>query len=411
MNRHLLLALRILLPLVVLVAAGVVAVVMINAKPAVETQPPDVQPPLVRTQRVVLEDHPLTVTSQGTVSPRTESQLVPEVSGRVTWVSPSFATGGFFEAAATLLKIDPYDYEQAVIRAEADLARTRLRLAEEEAEAAVARKEWDELGRGDANALTLREPQLADARAAVAASEASLETAGRNLERTEIRAPYSGRLRHKQVDVGQFVTTGAPVASIYAVDYAEIRLPLPGDDLAYVDLPLDYRGSRGSRQGPPVTLRARFAGKVHEWTGSIVRTEGEIDPQSRMIHAVAQVRNPYARGEDPDRPPLAVGMYVEAEIAGKTAERVAILPRAALRGADQVLIVDPEDRLRFRTVDLLRKTDTTIIVRAGVAADERICLSPLEAVSDGMRVRTIDATPGPGPGTQGDGTATAGSAS
>ena len=390
MNRHLLTALRITLPLVVIAIAGMIAITMINAKPPVETQSPEILPPLIRTQRVTLEDLALTVTSQGTVSPRTESQLISEVSGRVMWVSPSFASGGFFENGTKLLEVDPYDYERGVIRAEADLARTKLRLAEEEAEAVVALKEWSQLGDGSANALTLREPQLADAKAAVAAAKSNLETSRRNLERTEIRAPYSGRVRQKHVDVGQFVTTGSVVASIYSVDYAEIRLPLTSDDLAYVDLPLDYRGSRGNREGPLVTLKTKFAGEEHVWTGRITRTEGEIDPKSRMVHAVAQVRNPYARGNNAGRPPLAVGMYVEAEIAGKTVRDVAILPRVALRGDNQILVVDSENHIRFRTVTLLRKTDTTIIVDAGLTENETICLSLLEAVSDGMRVRTTD---------------------
>jgi RND family efflux transporter MFP subunit len=222
----------------------------------------------------------------------------------------------------------------------------------------------------------------------VASAEANLITAERNLERTKIRAPYAGRLRRKNVDVGQFVTVGSPVATIYAVDSAEVRLPLPDDELAYVELPLHYRGERQRQKGPAVTLRADFAGEVFEWTGRIVRTEGEIDPGSRMVHAVAEVKNPYGRGDDPDRPPLAVGLYVEAEIEGATAESVAVLPRSALRGRSQVLVITPDDRLEFRDVDLLRTTRESIYVRGGLQEGERVCLSPMEAVTDGMKVRT-----------------------
>ena len=178
------------------------------------------------------------------------------------------------------------------------------------------------------------------------------------------------------------------MATIYAVDYAEVRLPLPDDQLAYVELPLHYRGETQRQKGPRVTLRADFAGETFEWTGRIVRTEGEIDPGSRMVHAVAQVKNPYGRGDDPDRPPLAVGLYVEAEIEGATAEGVAVLPRSALRGRSQVLVITPEDRLEFRDVDLLRTTRDEIYVRGGLKEGERVCLSPLEAVTDGMQVRT-----------------------
>ncbi len=268
-------------------------------------------------------------------------------------------------AGETLFKIDPYDYQQAVIQARAEVARAKLRLAQEEAEARVARKEWGDLGNGEAKALTLREPQLEEARAALAAAEAQLDKTERDLDRTRVRAPYAGRVREEQVDVGQFVTIGAPVATIYSVDYAEVRLPLPNNELAYLEIPLDYRDDPQTNPGPRVVLRSEFAGKTFEWEGRIVRTEGEIDPTSRMVHVVAQVKDPYAKGADPERPPLAVGMFVQAEIEGRRVTEVAVLPRAALRGRDQLLVVDGEDRLRFRQVEVGRTTDTEVIVAGG----------------------------------------------
>jgi RND family efflux transporter MFP subunit len=308
----------------------------------------------------------------------------------VLWVSPNFVSGGFFEKGEVLLKIDSHDYEQALVRARSEVANAKLRLAQEEAEFRVAHDEWNDLGKGEATPLTLREPQLLNAKAAVAAAEANMVTAERNLDRTQIRAPYVGRVRRKNVDVGQFVTIGGPIGNIYAIDYAEIRLPLPDRDLAYLDLPLVFRGENKNKKGPKVLLRANFAGEIHEWEGRIVRTEGEIDPTSRMIHAVAQVANPYGRGKDPGRPPLAVGLFVEAEIEGQHVEQVVILPRAALRGESQVLVVDGEDRLRFRDIDPLRVTREEIVVRSGLSRGERVCLSPLEAVTDGMKVRAHD---------------------
>lgn len=385
-------ALKIVLPVGVLAAAGLGAYAIVLSKPEVPIAPRPIELPGVRVHTVELTDVPLTVVSQGTVRPRTESQIVPEIAGQVIWVSPSFASGGFFEEGEPLLRIDPYDYEQAVIAGRSQLAQARLRLAQEQAEAEVARKEWKELGQGDATALTLREPQLADAQAAVAAAEAGLDRAMRDLDRAEIRAPYAGRVREKNVDVGQFVTVGSPVATIYAVDSAEVRLPLPDSELAYVDLPLAYRG-RADQPGPRVRLRANFAGSRHSWQGRIVRTEAEIDPVSRMVHAVAQVDDPYAPGSDPDRPPLAVGMFVEAEIEGRVAKDMAVLPRAALRGRDQVLVVDDEHRIRFRTVDVFRSTTTDVLVRAGLTPGERVVVSPIEAATDGMRVQVVSDAP------------------
>ena len=382
--------LQIVLPLAVIGGAGFAAVTMIRARPPVEIQAPVVTPPGVRVEEVTLRDVPLSVTSQGTVRPRTESQLVTEIAGRVTWVAPSFAGGGFFELGDVLVKIDPFDYQQAVVSARSQLAQARLHLAQEEAEAEVAVREWEELGRGDPRELTLRKPQLEEARASVAGAEANLERAKRDLERAEIGAPYAGRIRQKNVDIGQFVRVGDAVATIYAVDVAEVRLPLPDDQLAYLDLPLSYRG--GSDQPRPrVTLRATFAGEAHEWQGWIVRTESEIDPVSRMVHAVAEVSDPYTPGPNQSRPPLAVGMYVEAEIAGRTARDVAVVPRAALRGRDRVLVVDAQDRLSFREIDILRATTDAIYVQRGLAEGDLVVVSPLDTPTEGMQVQLTNA--------------------
>ena len=392
MKRTLLRILQAVLPLVLLGLAGLAAVTMIRNRPVVETRPPDIAPPGVRVHVVALEDVALAVTSEGTVRPRTESELVPEVSGRVMSVAPSFAEGGFFEAGDVLVTIDPFDYEQAVVASRAQLAQSRLRLAEEEAEAEVAQREWDSLGEGDPRELTLRKPQLDDARAAVAAAEASLVRAERDLERASITAPYAGRVRRKGVDVGQFVTMGSSVATVYAVDRAEIRLPLPDNELAYLNLPLSYRGGE-NRQGPRVTLRSTFAGESHAWNGRIVRTESEIDPISRMVHVVAEVDDPYRPGPDPDRPPLAVGMYVDAQIEGRRFRQIAVVPRSGLRGRSQVMVVDGESRLRFRNVEILRMTAGSIYVRAGLANGERVVVSTLDSPTDGMQVQVTNPTP------------------
>ena len=384
--------LKALLPVVVLGVALAAAFVMWANRPPVETLTPVVTPPAVRVQTVAFESVDLTVSSQGTVQPRTASQLVPEIAGTVLDVSPAFAVGGFFEEGDVLLQIDPYDYQQALIAARSQLAQAQLRLAQAEAEAEVARREWEEIGQGDANPLTLRLPQVEDARAAVASAEAAIDRATRDLERAEVRAPYAGRVQTKDVDVGQFVNRGTAVGRIYAVDSAEVRLPLPDEELAYVDVPMSYRGAQ-QQAGPAVTLSADFAGRHFSWRGRIVRTEGEIDPVSRMVHVVAEVADPYAPGPDPTRPPLAVGMFVEAEITGRRVDDVVVLPWAALNGRDQVLIVDDDGRLRFRQVDILRSTSEHVLVQDGLAPGERVSISALDAVIEGMAVQVAGAEP------------------
>lgn len=380
---------KILSPLIVLGVAGFVAVTIVRNRPEVDTQVPTVAPPGVRATVVTLETVRISITSQGTVRPRTETQLVPEISGRVTWVAPSFVPGGFFENGDVLLKLDRFDYEQAVVSARSQLAQARLRLAQEEAEAEVAQREWNALGRGDPRELTLRKPQLEDARASVAAAESTVERAARDLERADVLAPYAGRVRTKNVDIGQFVTIGGPIATVYAVDVAEVGLALPDEELAYLDLPLDYRGSSNLR-GPRVTLRTTFAGTRYEWNGRVVRTESEIDPVSRMVQVVAEVQNPYASGSDPQRPPLAVGMYVDAEIEGRAFADIAVVPRAALRGRNQVLVIDPDNRVHFRDVEILRATAESVFLKGGLSAGELVAVSALNSPTEDMLVQVID---------------------
>jgi RND family efflux transporter MFP subunit len=383
--------LMVIVPLAVLALGGMGAGSMIESRPVPEKHVVEAPLPLVRVSEVNPQSVRLTVATEGTVAPRTESELVPEVSGRVIWVSPSLASGGFLEKGEDVLKIEAREYELAVIRARAAVAQAKLQLATEEQEAELARKEWDSLGKGDPTALTLREPQIAGAKASLASAQAALEQTEYDAERTVVKAPYDGRVREKKVDVGQFVSRGTSVATIYAVDFAEVRLPIPDDELAYLDLPLAYRGQAPEAQGPSVTLRAQFAGKEHEWQGRIVRTEGEIDARSRMIHAIAQVADPYGEGKRPGRPPLAVGLFVNAEIQGKATPGLFSIPRSAMRGDSQVIVVDSNNRLRFRDVDIFRAERDRVLLRSGVEAGERICISPLEAAVEGMEVRVDEA--------------------
>ena len=384
------LILRIILPILVLAGAGYATVTIIRNRPAPETREAEIPLPLVETMEAGYSNVTLSVFAEGTVAPRTVSELTPEVSGRVIDVAESLVVGGFFEKEDVLLRLDSRDYELAVTRSQAAIAQAKLRLETERQEAAVAMEEWELLGSGRPTPLAMREPQIAEAQAALASAEAASQQAEYDLERTVVRAPFAGRVRQERVDVGQFVARGNSVATLYAVDAAEVRLPIPDSELAFLNLPLAYRDDEvaiGSVRGPRVILRSEFAGRRHEWRGTIVRTEGEIDPRTRMVHAIARVEDPYARGSDPNRPPLAVGMFVEAEIIGRSSGRVMVLPRTVLRGADRVLIVDDADHVRFRQVELFRLERDRILVKSGIEEGDRIIVSPLENAVDGMPVQ------------------------
>ncbi len=379
--------LKIILPIIVLIVGMLGAFALVKSREVVQPEPTEAPPPLVRVQSISPTDFQLIVPAQGTVAPRTQTTLISQVAGQIITVSSAFANGGFFEKGDVLLTIDPRDYEAAVAQAQVQVAQAKLRLAREEEEAAIARDEWKRLGNGEPTDLVLRKPQIDEARATIAAAEGALMRANLNLERTQIRAPYPGRVRTKNADIGQYVNPGAPLGHIYAIDYAEVRLPVPDDQLAYLDLPLSFRNHPHHNSSPDVRFHATYAGREHTYMGRIVRVEGEIDTRSGMIALVGRVDNPY-RQRDSNTPPFAVGMFVTAEILGHRAENVVVIPRAALRGKNRVLVVT-DNRLYYRTIHILRADAENVVVKSGLKSGEQLCVSPIDTVVDGMRVRTV----------------------
>ena len=376
---------RFLFPLVIIAAGLGLATVIIATGPTLEQQPPGSNAPLVRTWRAVAERVQLTSVTYGTVLPRTASELIPEVSGRVTGISPNMVSGGFFKEGDLLLEIDPLDYEVALEQAKANLASARSDL--DNAERAYKRQQ--DLAKKQSTSQSQRDDALNKLRvtqAALLAANARLSRAQRDLDRTRITAPYDGRVRSERVDIGQFVTRGRAVASLYATDVAEVRLPIHDEELAYLELPLV--GIPEATQ-PRVILRARFAGEEHTWEGKVVRTEGELDPQTRMINVIAQVHSPYDQGS---KPPLAVGLFVEAEIVGNQVDKVFVLPRSALQANRQIYVLSRDNRLEFRDVEILRIVGEQVYVQNGINPGETICLSTVDNAVAGMRVRPADET-------------------
>jgi len=384
MNR----GLKIFVPLVVLLAGLAGVGVMFSTAPEIVEKPPESVAPLVAVREIRVERHQMRVHTQGTVSARTESELVPQVSGQVVWVSPKFVSGGFFDAGEVLLEIEPVDYEVGRERARASLARAQ-------SEETRARKELSRLSglakSGIASASQLDDAQRSASVAAAGMREAQavLQQAERDLERTKIRAPFTGRVRRESVDVGQFVNRGAAVASLYATDRAEVRLPIADQELAFLELPLMGRDGSAGGGEPEVVLRAQFAGLEHQWTGRVVRTEGEIDARSRMVHVVAAVDDPYGE-RTAGGPPFAVGLFVAAEIIGRVVDGVVIAPRAAMRDREHILVVDAENRLRLRRAVVIRRERHEIILAAATfEAGDRIITTAIETAVDGMLVRPV----------------------
>lgn len=385
-----------------IIAGGIGLIMAMGAmRPKIIPKEVALAPPAVFYSVVEPRSVTLDVTAQGEVRPRTDINLTAEVAGRITKTSDAFVVGGAFEAGDLLLRIEDADYQVAVASAKARVAQAEEQLRREEAESDLALKDYEALGRReDPSELTLRMPQLAQARAAYAAARADLNAANLDLQRTEIRAPFQGRVRERLAGVGQFISPGAPIGRIFSTEVAEIRLPLTDSDLAKLGLSLAFVESEEG-PGPIVTLSASFAGEFHEWKARIARTDGAVDPATRQISAIAVVDDPYGEGSD-NGAALPMGLFVDARIVGKPIENAVVLPRTALFGRDTVYVIGKDDTIEERKIVIVSADRDTITLAGGVAEGERVVTSPLRGARSGDKVTPTKTTDIPGANRPGD---------
>ena len=365
-------------PIIILVSSIILFVLMIKLKPEAEFQEPKIIPQLVETMVAYPSEVSAKISSQGTIRPEHEIFITSEVSGKVSWVSDSFLDGAGFRTGDTLMKIEKRDYELALISTESSLFQAKLALEREEAESNLASIEWKRVGKGDASSLTLREPQLAQARAVLAAAEAAYEQSKRNLERTSIIAPFDGRVRKKMVDLGTNLIPGARVADIYATASFEVRLPIADKDIPFLGISLDGT-SINSTNRPDVKLSTSYGGDELEINGSIVRSESEIDLKTRMISVIATI--PISKSNTR----FKVGMFVNAEIKGSSFPGVTVVPRSAVK--DDMIWVVIDQKLRRKSVEVIRYEKDFAFISNGLNKNDRILITRLSSYVDGMPVR------------------------
>ncbi|MDP5144193.1 efflux RND transporter periplasmic adaptor subunit [Rheinheimera baltica] len=373
---------KIAVPVVIIVLAVVASSALISMRKPPEKKEEQRQSVLVNAETIQTEDLVYKIQSQGTVKPRLETNLSSEVNGRIVEVADNFIEGGFFNEGDLLVRVEQSDYLTNVKAAQASLANAQAALEEEKARGRVAEEEWRSFTDGTAPELGLRRPQLASALATVRSAEAELERANRDLARTEIRAPYAGLVKSRNANLGQFITRGSSVGTIYGTDVAEIRLPLTDNDAGFIQLP-DFADDSVK---PDVTLTATVSGEVVQWPAKLVRTEGVLDERSRVIYAVAQVQDPYQRNS-PVKTPLRFGRFVQAEILGDATTNVIVVPRYLLLAQQQVLVVDKDSQLQFRPVVLERSDERHAYVRSGFLDGDRLAVSAIANPLAGTVVR------------------------
>ena len=379
----------ILTPILILVGFGLLAFAMTKLTKKPEVKKREAPTLAVMATQAVADNVQLTVNVQGETRPRTEIDLVPEVAGKITYVSPKFLNGGLFAKGDVLYRIDQADYNVAVVRAEASVARAQQVLVREKAESEIASQDWADLGTGPASDLTLRKPQMLEAQAGLQSAQADLDNAKIRLGRTAVRAPFNGRVREKFADLGQYVNPGSRLGRIFATDITEVRLALSDADLARLDIPVAYV-AKTRDEAPDVKVTGTISGQVRLWNAKLMRTYSTYDTQTRSLYAIAEVTDPYGQGVAEGGYPLAPGLFVDAAISGKKLENVITIPRDGLRPENKVYTVNQDGVAESRSPVVLDANAERAVLAGGIEPGELVILSPLEKSQISLKFKVLD---------------------
>lgn len=367
---------QIIVPLVILAAGILLFVVFKSMKKPPEEKAKVDNTPIVAIEEISVEPITLKVDSYGVIKPKYETELVAQVGGEIVELAEVFVRGGFVEKGQLLARIDPSDYEAALIDADANLASAMAALEKERAQGKVAEREWKRITNASPTELSLRKPQLAQELARVKASEAAVLRAKRNLERTEIKAPYDAMIDERTIGLGSFVGTGSRVGKLLGTATAEVRLPVADNQLKF----LINQGDSAT-----VNLIGTYAGIDTTWVATIARSEGVIDSKSRMSYLVAEIKDPYAIHSSDERTPLRFGSYVKAKVLGIEIAQATTLPRYLVVN-DKVAVLDSESKLHYVDIDIVRQVGGNVIVSNGLAAGDRLITSALDYPVNGMKL-------------------------
>lgn len=378
--------LRAIAPILVVLAALLIAVGLVKSKPTIEKSEQTKILPAVQAMRIELTDTAVSVVTQGLVKPHKQIELASEIAGRVIWVSDTLIAGGKFGKSDPMVRIDSTDYQLRLNQASASNTRATVELE-------IAEKNYQRTQKLSKQNLTSAS-QLDDAykvfklaEASTLVAQADLEQASLNLQRTEVTAPFSGRVQKESIDEGTYISVGTPIATLYADEIVEVRLPIANEDLSYLNWPKQMRGTLSPDQSVKVDITSSYGGIDYSWQGDLVRVESEVDSATRLFHGVAVVENP----EFEDIPPLTVGLFVNAEIAGRLYKDIAIIPRTALING-QVMIIDHDNRLQYRSIEIIRIQQESVLVGAGLKNGDLLCVNPPAVVVEGMQINPLIAS-------------------
>jgi RND family efflux transporter MFP subunit len=369
-------------PLLIIGISTIIASVLyilgqISPEPIQEQAPID-----VNVQILTPIDYQIKIKSTGTTTPITQTVLTSEVGGEVIYRSRKFSEGSSVISGEILAKIDDTDLQLQYKNALLQLASAEVQFAVQQAEAEIAQEAWEQIGEGTAKDLTAKKPQLKQAKAALEVANAQVQSAEKKLNKTEITAPYTGRIQNINIDLGSTIIPGQPVGSMYTSNEIEVTLSVKDSDLQFLDIPMVGR-KLNPNQKSIVIIKSIYRGEMQEWAGNLERVDGVIDPMTRMIKLIANFKNNFI---EETKPILPIGLFVEAEINGKQLEDIFMIPNTALTPNNELLVLNQNDALEIRKVKVITRMKNYILVKEGIKAGERVVVSKLSIITNGMLV-------------------------
>ncbi|HBC58380.1 MAG TPA: efflux RND transporter periplasmic adaptor subunit [Gammaproteobacteria bacterium] len=384
------------LPLVISLVTALVVIYLIVQKPEITKQSASALKAVeVEVLQIQPRDYEIVIQSFGAVQPRIQSAMVSQVGGAIVHISDNLRPGGFFNQGDLLLGIDPRDHETQVALAQAELEDAELAYQQEEARGRQASLEWQQLGlKEPPTDLNLRRPQMRAIEARVSAAKARLAQAELDLARTEIVAPYDGRVLNLLVDVGQVISANSKLADIFATDHFEVRLPITNAALPWLKLPEGYTNTKSTLQSNAVTLFNPLVPHSPPWQGHLVRTESAVDVKTQQLHVIVEIPDPFVAVSE--RPPLKIGQYVQALIRAQRIESAIVVPTSALYAGSYLYVVS-EGHLQRREIDILWQGDDELVVDRGIEMGDQVVLTPLGQMSSGTPVTILSTGLDPDP--------------
>jgi len=379
-------SLKIILPLLILIIAIAVAFYVGSTAPKALRTPPVREAPLVETLPAQHTSERIIIPAMGSIIPAREITLKSQVSGDILKINPRFTDGGHLKKDDELLKIDDQDYRLAVAEQHSQVVDAEYALKLELGRQDVAQREWELLGGGDSSKapdseLALRKPHLEKAQADVAAARAAMKRAKLDLARTTVRAPFNCIVRTKNVDLGSHVSSQDQLAELVGTDEYRVRASVPLDRLKWISIP-SGRDDHGSK------ARIIYGnGTRYERRGTVVKLLADLEEGGIMARILIAVKDPLdLKSPKSNRPPLLIGEYVRVAIEGPELKEIIALPRSALRDGKNIWIAGKDDRLDIRSVNIVWRGETTVLVKDGVLDGERIIITDLATPIQGIHV-------------------------